>query len=127
MAKLPKAKMEAGENPARSRHCKEGAFSKSKGIPPITDGIFEVTTEGAADKPCMTLGKVRKRDECQARRHAQMRHDQIHSIGGVQVDVFVTKKLNKQRKRAAVSRQIAEEDSSFLCAFDSTQGGTKTG
>ena len=56
-----------------------------------------------------------------------MRHDQIHSIGGVQVDVFVKKKLNKQRKRAAVSRQIAEEDSSFLCAFDSTQGGTKTG
>ena len=118
--------MEAGENPARSRHCKEGAFSKSKGIPPITDGISEVTTEGAADKPCMTLGKVRKCDERQARRHAQMRHDQIHSIGGVQVDVFVKKKLNKQRKRAAVSRQIAEEDSSFLCAFDSTQGGTKT-
>ena len=39
-AKLPEAKMEAGENPARSRHCKEGAFSDHVGMSCKVQGIF---------------------------------------------------------------------------------------
>ena len=34
------AKMEAGENPARSRHCKEGAFSDHVGMSCKVQGIF---------------------------------------------------------------------------------------
>ena len=35
-----KAKMEAGENPARSRHCKEGAFSDHVGMSCKVQDIF---------------------------------------------------------------------------------------
>ena len=39
-AKLPRAKMEAGENPARSRHCKEGAFSDHVGMSCKVQDVF---------------------------------------------------------------------------------------
>ena len=72
-AKLPEAKMEAGENPARSRHCKEGAFL-AHGESHARCRAFPKATEGAADKPQrMTLGKAKKRDERRVRRHAQMK------------------------------------------------------
>ena len=93
-AKLPGAKMEAGENPARSRHCKEGAFFENEGISRAQYArYFPKATEGAADKPYMTLGKAGKRDERQVRRHAQMKHNPIHSTGVVQADIFSGKNL----------------------------------
>ena len=59
-------------------------------------GHFHKTTEDAADKPQkdIALGKVRKRDERRVRRHAQMKHDLIHSTGVVQADIFSGKNLN---------------------------------
>ena len=136
MAKLPKAKMEAGENPARSRHCKEGAFSDSCGNVMQGAGHFHKTTEGAADKPQkdIALGKVRKRDERRVRRHAQIwtpipgivrvQGEQPIGIGAVRRLPFTLHwylmredRENKQRKRAAVSRQLAGHDSSFFCVL----------
>ena len=86
--------MEAGESPARSRHCKEGAFFENEGISRAQYvRYFPKATEGAADKPYMTLGKAGKRDERQVRRHAQMKHNPIHSTGVVQADIFSGKNL----------------------------------
>ena len=59
-AELPEAKMEAGEIPARSRHCKGGAF-------------FETTEEKFGMQPeAKTLGREKCAD-ARVRRHAQMR------------------------------------------------------
>ena len=58
-------------------------------------GHFHKATEDAANKPqkVISLGKVRKRDERRVRRHAQMKHNPIHSAGVVQADIFSGKNL----------------------------------
>ena len=100
-------------------------------------GHFHKATEDAANKPqkVISLGKVRKRDECRVRRHAQIwtpipgivrvQGEQPIGIGAVRRLPFALHwymmredRENKQRKRAAVSRRLAGHDSSFfLCAF----------
>ena len=99
-------------------------------------GHFHKTTEDAADKPqkVIFLGKVRKRDERRVRRHAQI-WTPIPGIARVQgeqpIGIGAVRRLpsalhwymmredreNKQRKRAAVSRQLAGHDSSFFVCF----------
>ena len=99
-------------------------------------GHFHKTTEDAADKPqkVIALGKVRKRDERRVRRHAQIwtpipgiarvQREQPIGIGAVRRLPFTLHwymmredRENKQRKRAAVSRQLAGHDSSFFVCF----------
>ena len=99
-------------------------------------GHFHKTTEDAADKPqkVISLGKVRKRDERRVRRHAQIwtpipgivrvQGEQPIGIGAVRRLPFALHwymmredRENKQRKRAAVSRQLAGHDSSFFCVL----------
>ena len=59
-AELSEAKMEAGESPTRSRHCKGGAFFHK----PLRRIRLSVGSED--------LGKEKNREDARVRRHAQM-------------------------------------------------------
>ena len=121
-AELSEAKMEAGESPARSRHCKGGAFFHK----PLRRSRLSVGSED--------LGKEKNREDARVRRHAQI-WTPIPGIARVQgeqpIGIGAVRRLpctlhwylmredreNKQRKRAAVSRRLAGHDSSFFVCF----------
>ena len=102
-AKLPRAKMEAGENPARSRHCKEGAFSDHVGMSCKVQDIFikPLRTRQISRKRSYPLGRqenVLSQETC-------IDETQVHSIGGMQWILFVVK-LSQNSKNGLLSGRI---------------------